>query len=113
MRRLGGSVNRGLRNRDGGRWQLGQSAREHERACKRVLRHFGEQPEGERVASGDPVAEQDQLFGAGGPRSRVARTVPPELGRIPMLTSGKPSTAESSATRKSAASASSRPPPRQ
>ncbi len=47
------------------------------------------------------------------PSSRVSRSVPPELGTMPIATSGNPNVAPASATRKSIAPASSSPPPMQ
>ena len=46
------------------------------------------------------------------PIAFTSRTVPPELGMMPISTSGSPNIAAESAIRKSHASASSNPPPR-
>ena len=56
--------------------------------------------------------EKTRSFVRGAPISRASRWVPPPPGTSPRVTSGRPTFAPASTTRKSQARASSKPPPR-
>ena len=114
-RRLGREVDRLLGHLQRQRRQRRQLVRELERARERVA--LGERRSTRPITYASPRSSRRprriSSFARAGPTIRVSRSTPPELGMIPRPTSGRPNVAVASATRRSVASASSRPPPRQ